>query len=69
MKQLNARQLEKELNIRGWTFARMRDGSHMQFKKVGVPNLITIPVHGARPIRPGLLRRILRDAGIDPSEL
>ena len=69
MKQLNARQLEKELNIRGWTFDRMRDGSHMQFKKVGVPNLITIPVHGARPIRPGLLRRILRDAGIDPSEL
>jgi len=69
MKQLNARQLQKELNIRGWTFARMRDGSHMQFKKVGVPNLITIPVHGARPIRLGLLRQILRDAGINPQEL
>ena len=69
MKQLTARQLQKELNIRGWSFVRMRDGSHMQFKKVGVPNLITIPVHGARPIRPGLLRKILRDAGISPSEL
>jgi predicted RNA binding protein YcfA (HicA-like mRNA interferase family) len=69
MKQLNAQQLQKELNIRGWSFARMRDGSHMQFKKVGVPKLITIPVHGSRPIRPGLLRKILRDAGIDPAEL
>lgn len=69
MKQLNARQLQKELNIRGWTFARMADGSHMQFKKLGVPQLITIPVHGSRPIRPGLLRKILRDAGISPSEL
>lgn len=69
MKQLNARQLQKELNIRGWTFARMSDGSHMQFKKIGTPTLITIPIHGSRPIRPGLLRKILRDAEIDPSEL
>ena len=69
MKQLNAQQLQKELNVRGWSFVRMRDGSHMQFKKIGVQNLITIPVHGSRPIRPGLLRKILRDAGISPSEL
>jgi len=69
MKQLNARQLQKELNTRGWTFVRMADGSHMQFKKPGVPQLITIPVHGSRPIRAGLLRKILRDAGIAPSEL
>ena len=69
MKQLNAQQLQKELNIRGWSFARMRDGSHMQFKKVGEPNLITVPVHGSRPIKCGLLRKILRDANIDPSEL
>ena len=41
MKQLNAQQLQRELNIRGWSFARMRDGSHMQFKKVGEPKLIT----------------------------
>ncbi len=69
MKQLTARQLQKELNIRGWSFVRMRDGSHMQFKRPGEQKLITIPVHGSRPIRPGLLRKILRDAGIDPQEL
>lgn len=68
MKQLNAEQLRHLLNVRGWTFARMRDGSHMQFKKPGHPLLITIPVHGSRPIKPGLLRKILRDAEIDPSE-
>ena len=69
MKQLNARQLIHELNIRGWSYARNSSGSHVQFKKPGVDRLITVPIHGSRPISPGLLRKILRDAGIDPSEI
>ena len=69
MKQLNARQLVHELNIRGWSMARSSTGSHVQFKKPGVDRLITVPFHGARPIPSGLFRKILRDAGIDPSEL
>lgn len=69
MKQLNARQLAHELNIRGWSLARMKDGSHMQFKKPGVATLITVPAHGSRPLHVGLLRKILRDADIDPSEI
>ena len=69
MKQLNARQLSHELNIRGWSMVRKSDGSHRQFKKPGVTTLITIPEHGSRPLAVGLLRKILRDAGIDPAEI
>lgn len=69
MKQLNARQLQSLLSVRGWSFVRQNGGSHMQFKKIGVDRIITIPVHGSRPIPIGLLRKILRDAEIDPSEI
>lgn len=69
MKTLNAQQLAHELNIRGWSFARNGRGSHVQFKKIGNDRLITVPVHGSRPLPIGLLRKILRDAGIAPSEL
>lgn len=69
MKQLTPRQLQSVLNCRGWSFVRMRDGSHANFKHPDNPRLITIPMHGNRPIAPGLLRKILRDAGIDPREL
>ena len=69
MKQLTPRQLQSELNTRGWSFVRMRDGSHANFKHPDFARLITIPMHGNRPIPPGLLRKILRDANIDPREL
>lgn len=66
MKQINARQLARELNIRGWTCVRSNGGSHSQYRNPSSPKVITLAGHGARPIPPGLLRKILRDAGIDP---
>lgn len=69
MKQLNARQLIRELNIRGWSVSRNGPGSHIQFKKPGVDCLITVPFHGARPLPIGLLKRIMKDAGIAESDL
>lgn len=62
MKQLNARQLARELNIRGWTCVRSNGGSHSQYRNPSSPKVITLAGHGARPIPPGLLRKILRDA-------
>ena len=66
MKQLNARQLASELNIRGWTCVRSNGGSHSQYRNPSSQKVITLAGHGARPIPPGLLRKILCDAGIDP---
>ena len=69
MKQLTPRQLQSLLNCRGWSFVRMRDGSHANYKHPDFAKLITIPIHGNRPVPPGLLRKILRDASIDPREI
>ena len=62
MKQLNASQLARELNIRGWTCVRSNGGSHSQYRNPSSPKVITLAGHGARQIPPGLLRKILRDA-------
>jgi predicted RNA binding protein YcfA (HicA-like mRNA interferase family) len=47
----------------GWTCARIK-GSHHIYKKPGVAFLITVPVHRNEAIKPGLLNRILKDAGL-----
>ncbi|MGA2864808.1 MAG: type II toxin-antitoxin system HicA family toxin [Verrucomicrobiota bacterium] len=47
----------------GWELKRIK-GSHHVFKKPGQPLLITVPVHGNEALKPGLLNRILKDAGL-----
>ena len=69
MKQLTAKELASILESRGWTFTRMNSGSHAQYKHPGFRELITIAGHGNRPIPPGLLRKILRQADINPKDL
>jgi predicted RNA binding protein YcfA (HicA-like mRNA interferase family) len=33
-------------------------------KREGHPYVLAVPVHGSKPIRPGTLRSLIRDAGI-----
>ncbi|MCX6596311.1 MAG: type II toxin-antitoxin system HicA family toxin [Acidobacteria bacterium] len=47
----------------GWVLRRI-SGSHHIYKKPGHSRLITVPVHGNKTLGPGLLLRILRDAGL-----
>lgn len=46
----------------GWQFNRQR-GSHMILVKAGLPVNLSIPDH--RELDRGLLRALIRDAGID----
>ena len=57
------RELCRLLEDAGWVCARVK-GSHHIFKKTGVAHLISVPVHGKETIKPGLLNRILKDAGL-----
>lgn len=59
----NGKELCRLLEGAGWERARIK-GSHHIFKKAGVPHLIAVPVHGNAAIKPGLLNRILKDAGL-----
>jgi predicted RNA binding protein YcfA (HicA-like mRNA interferase family) len=43
-------------------------GSHAKYADAE-GRMTVVPMHGAEKIGPGLLLKILRDAGIDPDEL
>jgi predicted RNA binding protein YcfA (HicA-like mRNA interferase family) len=47
----------------GWALQRIK-GSHHIYSKAGERKVISIPVHGAKTLKPGLAVRIARDAGI-----
>ena len=49
----------------GWTFDRQR-GSHMVVTKPGVPANMSVPDH--RELDRGLLRGLIRDAGLTVDE-
>ncbi len=50
----------------GWAFSRQR-GSHMILTKAGVPTNLSVPDH--RELDRGLLRGLIRDAGVTVEEL
>jgi len=49
----------------GWTVARQK-GSHVMIIKPGYQYTLSIPQH--RELGPGILRKLLRQAGITPEE-
>ncbi|HYF23191.1 MAG TPA: type II toxin-antitoxin system HicA family toxin [Caulobacteraceae bacterium] len=53
----------RRLEVDGWAVARRR-GSHVTLKKDGVAHLITVPVHGAKDLTPGVLKSIERASGL-----
>jgi predicted RNA binding protein YcfA (HicA-like mRNA interferase family) len=45
-----------------------REGKHFKLRQVGNPNILSIPVHGGKPIKAGLLRGLLKKASITEEE-
>ncbi len=60
---MNARGVLKALKADGWIEARSK-GSHVQLKHPTKHGLVTLPMHGARDIKPGTLASIERQAGL-----
>ena len=54
--------------IQGWTLDRVK-GSHHIYTQPGNPVILTVPVHGAKALKKGLLHRLLRDAGLTEDDL
>lgn len=62
------RVLIRALERAGFLLVRKSKGSHWQFEHPD-GRRTTVPVHKGSDIRPGLLRKILRDAELDPEDL
>jgi predicted RNA binding protein YcfA (HicA-like mRNA interferase family) len=60
---MNAREVIKLLKAGGWAAARSK-GSHLTLKHPEKANLITVPMHGSKDIKPGLLIAIERQSGV-----
>jgi predicted RNA binding protein YcfA (HicA-like mRNA interferase family) len=61
MKTISGKELCKLLERRGWYLVRVH-GSHHIYNKFGNPALISVPVHGNKPLKIGTLKAILQKA-------
>ncbi len=68
MKQINGKELIRLLRKHGWE-THSSKGSHFKLKKPGCEHALIIPIHGNKPLKSGILSKILRDAGISIKEL
>lgn len=60
---VHGREAVRAFENAGFSVVRVR-GSHHIMKKPAHPVLLSVPVHGNRPIAPGTLRNLITDAGL-----
>ena len=68
MKQVSGRELARIVQRGGWTLARIQ-GSHHIFTMPGRRERIVIPIHGNQPLKQGLLRSLMKIAGLRDDDL
>ena len=68
MKSLSGREFARLIEQRGWRLLRI-SGSHHIYGKTGSVVRLSIPIHGSRPLKIGLLRHLAKLAEIPDEEL
>lgn len=68
MKSISGKELAKVLEARGWNFLRVR-GSHHIYGKPGSVVRLSIPIHGNKPLKAGLLMYLAKMAGLKETDL
>lgn len=63
MKPIGGKELCRKLEHAGWSLARIRE-SHYIYTKVGERKILTVPIHGNQPLKPGLATRLAKDANL-----
>jgi len=68
MKPVSGRELAKVVERHGWELLRIH-GSHQIYGKMGCVARLSIPIHGNKPLKTGLLRHPLKMAGLQEGDL
>jgi predicted RNA binding protein YcfA (HicA-like mRNA interferase family) len=68
MKQVSGKEFAKILERNGWKLARVQ-GSHHIYVSSEINDIISLPIHGNKPLKPGMLNRSMKIAGIKESDL
>jgi len=68
MKAVSGRELARVAESHGWKLLRVH-GSHHIYGKPGSVLRLSIPIHGNKPLKTGLVKHLLKMAGLDESAL
>jgi predicted RNA binding protein YcfA (HicA-like mRNA interferase family) len=68
MKLVSGRDFARILERRGWTLLRI-SGSHHIFGKSGSVVRLSVPIHGNKPLKTGLLRHLAKLADLSDDDL
>ncbi len=68
MKTISGKDFARLLEKKDWMLKRTK-GSHHIYAKKGNAIRISVPIHGNKPLKVGLLRHFMKVAEIDESEL
>ncbi|RTM12369.1 MAG: type II toxin-antitoxin system HicA family toxin [Bradyrhizobiaceae bacterium] len=68
MKSVSGRELARVVERNGWSLLRV-SGSHHIYGKAGSIVRLSIPIHGSKPLKAGLLRHLMKMAGLSDADL
>lgn len=68
MKTISGKEFCKILERNGWVLYRVH-GSHRVYKKSSMPMNIAVPVHGNDDLKIGLLKAMMKQAGLTERDL
>ena len=68
MRAITGREFARTIERRGWQLLRI-SGSHHVYGKPGSVVRLSVPIHGNRPLKTGLLRHLAKLAEIPDDEL
>jgi predicted RNA binding protein YcfA (HicA-like mRNA interferase family) len=68
MKSISGKQLAKALERAGWLLLRVT-GSHHIYGKSGSNIRLSVPIHGNKPLKIGLLKHLLKSAGLSEKDV
>jgi predicted RNA binding protein YcfA (HicA-like mRNA interferase family) len=68
MKAVSGKDFAKILERNGWSLLRVQ-GSHHIYGKAGSDVRLSVPIHGNRPLKTGLLHHLMKLAGITEADL
>jgi predicted RNA binding protein YcfA (HicA-like mRNA interferase family) len=68
VKSISGKEFARLLEKRGWELKHVK-GSHNVYMKEGNPARISVPIHGNKPLKIGLMKHLLKIAGIVENDL
>jgi predicted RNA binding protein YcfA (HicA-like mRNA interferase family) len=68
MKSLSGRDFARMIERRGWTLLRVNGSHHIDGRQGSIVRL-SVPIHGNKPLKTGLLRHLAKLADISDEDL